>query len=165
MQQTAAQLDEMGHSLSQKATIKDIKPLNNIKQAIEEINYTVTETHADLRSKISKDEFAKAIDEQAGISGVLMAENCVGRWIWRSGHLNSSAVPWEIQSTNTCPDNFIWDQDRTHIMTIAPGLYEVHYAFFVQAEPEVSCMVNGEVVLSGSSTCGTKAYGKHTAGD
>ena len=50
-------------------------------------------------------------------------------------------------------------------MTIAPGLYEIHYAFFVRAEPEVTCLVNGELVLSGDSTSSKKPYGLHSAGN
>jgi len=50
-------------------------------------------------------------------------------------------------------------------MTIAPGLYEIHYAFFVRSEPEVSCTVNGEFVVSGDSTSSNKTYGRHSAGN
>ena len=50
-------------------------------------------------------------------------------------------------------------------MTIAPGLYEINYAFFVRSEPGVSCSVNGEVMLSGDSTNSKKTYGQHSAGN
>ena len=35
-------------------------------------------------------------------------------------------VPWEIQLSNTLPDNFLWEKDKTSILTVAPGLYEVN---------------------------------------
>jgi hypothetical protein len=35
------------------------------------------------------------------------------------------AVPWEVQAINTCPDNFIWEANKTSLVSVAPGLYEV----------------------------------------
>ena len=46
-------------------------------------------------------------------------QNCIGRWIWKSGELkNAYAIPWEIQSCNTNPDNFLWEKDKTSILTL-----------------------------------------------
>lgn len=43
-----------------------------------------------------------------------------------TGDLKPGAlVPWEIQVVNTLPDNFIWEKDKTNIIVIASGLYEV----------------------------------------
>jgi hypothetical protein len=44
--------------------------------------------------------------------------------------VNGFAVPWEIQTTNTCPENFMYDDDKSSILTIAPGLYEINFGFF-----------------------------------
>ena len=46
--------------------------------------------------------------------------------------VNGFAVPWEIQTTNTCPENFMYDDDKSSILTIAPGLYEINFGFFCQ---------------------------------
>jgi hypothetical protein len=34
-------------------------------------------------------------------------------------------VPWEVQISNTLPDNFLWEKEKTGILIITPGLYEV----------------------------------------
>jgi hypothetical protein len=65
------------------------------------------------------------MNDQALVNEALCAENCIGRWIWKSGDLNRSSIPWEVQSINTCPDNFIWEKNKTSIVSVAPGLYEV----------------------------------------
>jgi hypothetical protein len=50
------------------------------------------------------------LNEQALVNEALCAENCVGRWIWKSGDLQQqNQVPWEVQAINTCPDNFLWE--------------------------------------------------------
>lgn len=79
-----------------------------------------------------------------------MAENCAARWLWHSGNLSSNgfAVPWEVQSVNTCKDNFIWSEERTSIVTVAPGLYELTMGFFNCKKPAVQLIVNGETILS-----------------
>jgi hypothetical protein len=62
----------------------------------------------------------------------------VARWIWKSGDLKTgSLVPWEIQSINTCPDNFVWERDATGIVIIAPGLYELSFGFYAKKQPTV----------------------------
>lgn len=62
----------------------------------------------------------------------------MARWIWKQGGLeNCQGVPysvkWDLQSVNTCPENFVWNQVNgtgSAIEIEAPGLYEVTMAFF-----------------------------------
>jgi len=74
-------------------------------------------------------------------------------------------VPWEIQLTNTLPDNFLWEKDKGSILTVAPGLYEVNlsylcgtkkpqvtFGFFAKKKPTVQLMVNGEPIMSAVNT-------------
>ena len=79
----------------------------------------------------------------------MCAENCSARWLWKSGELqNGFAIPWEIQTINTCPENFLWDEDKSMILTVAPGLYEVNFGFFSAKQPTIQVLVNGEPILS-----------------
>lgn len=69
--------------------------------------------------------------------------------MWKSGELVSGyAVPWELQSVNTCPENFLWQEDKTIILTVAPGLYEITFGFYSSKKPTVQVLVNGETILS-----------------
>ena len=85
------------------------------------------EIHKELDSKSMREELANIVNDQALINESLCTENIVGRWAWKSGDVKSgSLVPWEIQLTNTLPDNFLWEKDKGTILTVAPGLYEVN---------------------------------------
>ena len=79
-----------------------------------------------------------------------MAESCTARWLWKSGNLaaNGYAVPWEVQSVNTCPENFLWVADQTTLVTVAPGLYEITMGFFSTKKPTIQVLVNGETIIS-----------------
>lgn len=81
----------------------------------------------ELNDKIGTKELNVHLDEQTLINEALCAENCIGRWIWKSGVAKSSGIPWEVQAVNTCPDNFIWEKGQTCVITTAPGLYEVSH--------------------------------------
>ena len=103
----------------------------------------------ELQSRVGGREFREALTEQGTINEALCAENCVARWLWKSGELiNGYAVPWEVQSVNTCPENFLWQEDKTLILTVAPGLYEISFGFYSGKKPTVQVLVNGETILS-----------------
>ncbi|KAI8897345.1 hypothetical protein BC833DRAFT_594276 [Globomyces pollinis-pini] len=72
-----------------------------------------------------------------------------GQWLWNSGTLKlGSAVPWNLETTNTDPENFKWDADNHNIRIKDAGLYEINLAFFTKAKPSIQLVVNGESVLS-----------------
>ena len=78
-------------------------------------------------------DFRAAMDAQNQINEALCAENCVARYLWKQGRIEQpSLVAWDLQSVNTCPDNFTWK--RACITLAAPGLYEVTLAFFSKAK-------------------------------
>ena len=79
----------------------------------------------------------------------MCSENCLGRWLWKSGALkNGYAIPWEYQTINTAPDNFIWEKDKTSILIVNPGLYELTMGFYTDKKPTIQLLINGEPVLS-----------------
>jgi hypothetical protein len=50
---------------------------------------------------------------------------------------SGSSIPWENQVMNTLPDNFLWEKDKTSILTVAPGLYEISFGFFARNKPNI----------------------------
>ena len=46
-------------------------------------------------------------------------------------------MPWEIQSINTLPDNFLWEKDKTSILVVAPGLYQMYFGFYSKKKPAI----------------------------
>ena len=86
------------------------------------------DVHKELDTKSNQEEFAHYVNDQALINENLCTENILGRWAWKSGEVrNGGLVPWEIQLANTLSDNFLWEKEKTSILTVAPGLYEVIY--------------------------------------
>lgn len=117
---------------------------------IQDVNTALSEVSEELHSRVPIKDFRDALSEQSTINEALCAENCVARWLWKSGELiNGYAVPWEVQSVNTCPENFLWQEDKTAILTVAPGLYEVSFGFYSHGKkPTVQLLINGETILS-----------------
>lgn len=115
------------------------------------------------------------MDNQAIINDALCSENCVARWTWKSGQVkNGYAVPWEIQTVNTAPDNYLWEKDKTSVMVVASGLYEISMGFYADKKPTVQILINGEPIMSavnsGSSVIHhssgkLKNVGKHSNGN
>jgi len=101
-------------------------------------------------------QFEMAMENQATINETLCGENCTGRWLWKSGQIRSGyAIPWEIQTVNTAPDNFQWEKEKTSVMVVAPGLYQITMGFYSNKKPTVSVLVNGEPIISAvnSNSC------------
>ena len=102
----------------------------------------------------------------------LCAENCVGRWIWKSGDLQGQGfVPWEVQAINTCPDNFLWEKNKSALVLAAPGLYHISFGFYSKRQPVIQVLVNNESILSvtpgenANSSNVISTAGKHSAGN
>lgn len=103
-----------------------------MKSNTDEVNKALDDIHEDMDKRVvNKTELNEALQEQNSINEALCAENCSARWLWKSGELqNGFAIPWEIQTINTCPENFLWDEDKSMILTVAPGLYEINFGFY-----------------------------------
>ena len=68
------------------------------------MNKALAEIQAGLALRVTHKDFKEALNEQTTINEAICSENCVARWLWKSGALiNGFAVPWEVQSVNTCP--------------------------------------------------------------
>ena len=118
--------------IGKKSNIKDVCALLDTKSNTDEVNKALDEIHHEMdKVLVSKNELQGALQDQSAINEALCAENCYARWLWKSGDLvNGFAVPWEIQTINTCPENFLWADEKSQIITIAPGLYEINFGFF-----------------------------------
>lgn len=135
--------------LEGKVDVKDMCTLLDTKAGVDEVNTALSDVSRELDAKASTDELSRIVREQAVINTSLCAEFSVGRWIWKSGKTKAhGGVPWNVQSVNTDPENFVWEKDKVSIITVAPGLYEVNFGFFTRRKPSVQLMVNGEPVLA-----------------
>lgn len=165
MKTVRSELDILSKDILQKVNARDICNLIDAKASIEDVNKALKEMHEELDLKASNEEFQTFVNDQSLINEAICAENCTARWIWKSGQLRSGGqIPWEIQSVNTCPDNFLWDRDKTSVVAVAPGLYEVISGFFCRKKPSIQLLVNGEAVILAGSSEG-KQFTRHPAGN
>lgn len=132
-------LADIVKQLGRKSNIKDVCALLDLKSNTEEVNKALDEIHEEMdKVMVTKPELNNALSEQNLINEALCAENCSARWLWKSGDLyNGFAIPWEVQTINTCPENFLWDDEKSVILTVAPGLYEINFGFYSAKQPTV----------------------------
>ena len=138
-QRVEERFSEIHKLLHRKSNIKDVCALLDMKSNTEEVNKALDEIHEEIdKVVVTKPELQEALQELNSINEALCAENCSARWLWKSGELqNGFAIPWEIQTINTCPENFLWDEDKTMILTVAPGLYEINFGFYSAKQPTI----------------------------
>lgn len=135
-------IEELQKDVGLKANISDVCTLLDAKSSrknvifsllnptidIDDVNRALVDIHKELDTKPNNEELVAFNKEQSQINETLCTENIAARWAWKSGELKSgSMVPWEIQLSNTLPDNFLWEKDKTNVLTVAPGLYEVNF--------------------------------------
>ena len=154
-------IEDISTSLTLKANIREILTLLKNKAEVDDVNNALNEIHNELDTKNTIDSFSTAMDNQAIINDALCSENCLARWLWKSGKVkNGYAIPWEVQAVNTAPDNFIWEKEKTFILCSSAGLYKVEIGFFSDKKPAVQILVNGEVVISSITNSNFVTRGK-----
>lgn len=146
---TKSSIEDMAKELIQKAQAKDLSTLFEEKASRHELDKAFQALHGDLSDKVPVAELKTHLEEQKLVNEALCSENCIGRWIWKSGEAKSSGlIPWEVQCANTCPDNFVWEKNKSSIICVAPGLYELGVGFYSKSDPNIQVQVNGEPVLT-----------------
>ena len=75
---------------------------------------------------------------------------------------------------NTAPDNFLWEKEKTSVMVVSAGLYEISMGFYADKKPTVQILINGEPVMSAVNSSSyvihhtsgkLKSGGKHSNGN
>jgi len=120
------------------------------KANIDHVNTALTEIHEELDNKAEHSALDSNLKNFENVTEALCAENWVGRWYWKTGLLkNDNAIPWEEQNINTCPENYLWEENKTSILTVAPGLYELKCGLYSNKyRPYFDVLINGMNCLS-----------------
>jgi hypothetical protein len=87
--QARTTVDELHKEVLLRATIKDVCTLLDQKANVEDINATLALVQREVEKRAAENDLKKALNEQALVNEALCAQNCVGRWIWKSGELKS----------------------------------------------------------------------------
>ena len=153
-------LDNMHNELLTKADANEVNNLLRNKVNIEEINRSLSSIKNDMKLKVNSMEFNNAMSNQALINDILCNENQVGRWLWKTGKIKGGyAIPWDTQSINTSPDNYIWEKDKTIITVVKGGIYQVCLGFYANKRPTIQIIINSEMVISANNSCNNNNNG------
>ena len=147
---------------------QDLIPMLESKANAEDIKQTLVAIHRDIASCVPSDEFRSSLSALQEATEALMLEHCTARWLWTSGSLQSDhKVPWEVQTVNTQPDNFIWEAGQTTVYTVAPGLYELRLGIYTRFKPKAQILVNDQVLyrLGGGEGGQEKQWVPHLDGN
>jgi len=145
-------LDNMNNEMLSKADINEVNNLLRNKVNIEDINLSINNIKNDLNLKVNNMDFNNAMNNQALINDIICNENQVGRWLWKTGKVKGGyTVPWDTQSVNTSPDNYIWEKDKTIITVTKGGIYQVSLGFYSNKKPNVQIIVNSEMIISANN--------------
>ena len=164
--EVAERLDALRRETAGKAGGDEVRAMLGKKAAIEDVNRALLQVNKELEGMPSRQEFDAALHDQAVINQGLASDLSQGRWLWKSGKVSpaTGGIPWNVQTLNTSPGNYLWERDRVNLTCVAPGLYEVTLGFFTKRRPSIQVLVNGEPVLSAvNNVRGPEGYGGATA--
>ena len=118
---------------------------NTFNSVIKEINNLID-------TKLDIIEYQKYNDIQEIINNIYLTENATGIWKWVSSKLNNGYIPLEIEYYNTMRDNFLWEEDRTSLMIINKGVYNIKIVVFTnELNVSITLVVNGENLVTKNS--------------
>ena len=97
MTQIGSQIDNCQKELLLKASLKDMCQLLDQKVSVTDCNKALAEIEKEMTLFVKDDKLKTWTDDQSLITEALCAENCVARWVWKSGELlQGQQIPWEV---------------------------------------------------------------------
>ena len=115
----------------------------------ETFNSVIKELNNLIDTKLDIIDYQKYIDIQEIINNIYLTENATGVWKWVSSKLKNGYIPLEIEYYNTMRDNFLWEEDRTSLMIVNKGVYNIKIVIFSnEIDTNVTLVINGENLVS-----------------
>ena len=119
------------------------------KVSTETFNSVIKELNNLIDTKLDIIDYQKYIDIQEIINNIYLTENATGVWKWVSSKLKNGYIPLEIEYYNTMRDNFLWEEDRTSLMILNKGVYNIKIVIFTNdLDTNITLVINGENLIS-----------------
>ena len=144
-------LENFNASIASKAKtdFDSIYKILNKKVNIDDLKNSLNELNQELDNKVNINIFEQAMNNQSLINDIICNENQVGRWLWKSGKIKGGyTIPWETQSVNTAPDNYIWEKDKSVINVVKGGIYQISMGFYSSKKPQLQILINTDIVIN-----------------
>ena len=92
-----------------KANLQEVLQIVETKPSQEDLQMEFGLIKNNLAKHVK--DYRAVIEEQAALNEILCAENCVARWLWKNGQVDTqqeypNIVRWDLESVNTCPENY-----------------------------------------------------------
>ena len=147
--QTKNSIEKINNELLNKYSKNEEDNLLNEKCNLDTFNSVIKELNNLIDTKLDTVDYQKFIDIQEVINNIYLTENSTGVWKWVSTKLNNGCIPLEIEYYNTMRDNYLWEEDRTSLMIINKGVYNVKVIIFTNdLDIKITLVVNGENMVS-----------------
>ena len=144
-------IESINNELLNKYNKNEADNLLNEKCNLNTFNSVIKELNNLIDSKLDSMEYQKYIDIQEVINNIYLTENSTGIWKWVSTRLNNGYIPLEIEYYNTMRDNYLWEEERTSLMIINKGVYNIKIVIFTNdKDVKITLVVNGENLITES---------------
>ena len=142
-------IESINNELLNKYNKNESDNLLNEKCNLNTFNSVIKELNNLIDTKLDSMEYQKYIDIQEVINNIYLTENSTGIWKWVSTRLNNGYIPLEIEYYNTMRDNYLWEEDRTSLMIINKGVYNIKVVIFTNdKDVKITLVVNGENLVT-----------------
>ena len=142
-------INQIQSDLVNTYTRKEQNDLLNEKLNLSTFNSVVKELNNLIDTKLDIIDYQKYVDIQEIINNIFLTENATGIWKWVSSKLKNGYIPLEVEYYNTMRDNFLWEEDRTSLMIVNKGVYNIKIVIFTnELNINITLVVNGENIIN-----------------
>jgi chromosome segregation ATPase len=144
------EISQIKDSLIMKVDFKELKDYLKGKVDVNDINKALTMINEDLNSKVDNIKFQKTLKNQNDINKLICNDYIMGKWISTNNEIINGNIKWNIQSVNSSPDNFSWDNNNYFISIRNKGIYQIEFILFIDRKENMNFYPNVMIVIDNS---------------
>ncbi len=144
------EISQIKDSLIMKVDFKELKNYLKGKVDVDDINKALTMINEDLNSKVDNIKFQKTLKNQNDINKLICNDYIMGKWISTNNEIINGNIKWNIQSVNSSPDNFSWENNNYFISIRNKGIYQIEFILFIDRKENMNFYPNVMIVIDNS---------------
>jgi hypothetical protein len=144
------EISQIKDSLIMKVDFKELKNYLKGKVDVDDINKALTMINEDLNSKVDNINFQKTLKNQNDINKLICNDYIMGKWISTNNEIINGNIKWNIQSVNSSPDNFSWENNNYFIFIRNKGIYQIEFILFIDRKENMNFYPNVMIVIDNS---------------
>ena len=144
------EISQIKDSLIMKVDFKELKNYLKGKVDVDDINKALTMINEDLNSKVDNINFQKTLKNQNDINKLICNDYIMGKWISTNNEIINGNIKWNIQSVNSSPDNFSWENNNYFISIRNKGIYQIEFILFIDRKENMNFYPNVMIVIDNS---------------